>query len=267
MTADARQREAHRQQQMLQALWGRVDTLAGVAQTGTRAARGLRAYRDHAAAQAARALTVAYPTVAQAVGAEALAALAHALWQAEPPRAGDLAQWGGGLPALIAARPELADDPYLADCARLDWAVHCASRAADAPPGPPDLQPLLYRDPAALHLHLAPGTEVLTSAHPVVTIFRAHHGDAAARDAAFAEVRAARAAGLGETALVTRRGLRVAVRALTPAESAFTIALLDGRTLAQALHAAGDALDFAAWLREAVHEGLQVQTVGDEVGT
>jgi hypothetical protein len=263
MSADAaaRQREAQRQQLLLRALWSRATTLPvslWLAQSGARAERGLRAYRDHAVGQAARALTAAYPTVAEAVGDEAFTAIARGLWLHEPPRSGDLADWGLGLPAFLASRPELADEPYLPDCARLDWAVHRAGRAADAPDGPPDLAPLLHDDPQALHCTLAPGAAIVVSVHPVVSIFRAHQLTGEARDAAFAQVRARRAHGQGEVALVTRQGLRIAVRELSPPQATFTAALLAGHTLGQALHDAGDQLDFTAWLREAVHDGLRV---------
>ena len=40
--------------------------------------------------------------------------------QAGPPLQGDVATWGVGLPDFIAAGQQLADEPYLADVARLE---------------------------------------------------------------------------------------------------------------------------------------------------
>ena len=105
---------------------------AGLRERGARLRLGLGAYRAHAAATAERALAAAYPTVAAMVGEEALAGLAWALWQASPPRLGDLAQWGLDLPQFIESRPELEPWPFLADAARLDAAVLRCESAADA---------------------------------------------------------------------------------------------------------------------------------------
>jgi hypothetical protein len=71
------------------------------------------------------------PTVQQLVGDAAFGVIARALWQAHPPLAGDLAEWGGALPDWLAADPALADEPHLADVARVDLALHRAESAAD----------------------------------------------------------------------------------------------------------------------------------------
>ena len=76
-------------------------------------------------------MAAAYPTLQQLFGVPAFAALARAYWHAEPPAAGDLACWGADLPAFVAQAEQLAAEPYLADMARLEWAVHQARSAAD----------------------------------------------------------------------------------------------------------------------------------------
>ncbi|MBA4175071.1 MAG: hypothetical protein C0505_00690 [Leptothrix sp. (in: Bacteria)] len=135
-------RETLRQQMLLRALlgdarpacvggWLRAPGPAG----GPDPARGLAAYRANAGALAERALAAAYPTLQQLLGADSLAGLARHFWHRHPPQAGDIARGGADLADFIAAAPALADEPYLADLARLEWAVHCAATAADA--GPP----------------------------------------------------------------------------------------------------------------------------------
>ncbi len=233
-------KEALRQQMLLRALWGdaRPGVVAGWLRDGPRAARGLAAYRANAGAAAERALAAAYPTVQQLLGDESFAALARACWQRHPPTAGDLGLWGDALPAFIADAETLADEPYLPDVARLEWAVHRAERAADAAPAQ-GLDRLGSDDPAGLVLRLAPGTALVDSRYPIVTIWQAHRST---DDDRFAPVRAAFEAGAGECALVARDGWRATVRALPPAEARFTRVVLAGRSLADALK---DALDAA----------------------
>ncbi len=252
MSAD---KEALRQQMLLRALWGdaRPGVVAGWLREGPRAgsvARGLAAYRANAGAVAERALASAYPTLQQLLGEDAFAALARACWRHHPPTAGDLGLWGDALPALIAAAGSLASEPYLADIARLEWAVHLAERAADATP-PQGLERLAHDEPAALALRLAPGTALVDSRHPVVAIWQAHRSSA---DDRFAPVRAAFAAGTGECALVARDGWRATVRALPPDEARYSQALLAGGSLGAALTAAGAAFDFQGWLIAALQQ-------------
>lgn len=253
-----RDKEALRQQVLLRALWpGSGSTAWQGYVRGLAAGRdaGIAAYRGNAAAIAARALAGAYPTVAELIGAESFAALARDLWRTNPPERGDLGEWGGVLPAFIAASAQLAEEPYLADCAALDWAVHRASRAADAVQGPLlPIEALADTDPARVALRLHPGAAIVESAAPIVAIWLAHQrpADDAER---FADVRAAFAAESGpraETAFVWREGLRVRVTALDRADLAFTRALIEGGPLAAALDATDPSFAFDRWLPHAL---------------
>jgi hypothetical protein len=243
--------EAERQQRLLQALWSREDH--GLAPAG------LQAYRANAGAAAERALAAACPTVQQLLGDEAFAALARALWQRCPPQRGDLALWGGELPALLAEAEALRDEAYLADVARLDLAAHRAETAPDADLDPASLARLADGDPERLRLRLASGAVLIVSPHPVATIWLAHRSTGADR---FAPVRAAFDAGRGEIAFVWRRGWRGDVAVLDAAEAAFMQALLDGADLGTALDAA-PGLDFEAWLARA----LRAQWLADVMHT
>ena len=243
-------KEALRQQMLLRALLGdaRPGVVAGWLRDGARVDAGLKAYRANADALAERALAAAYPTVQQLLGEASFAALARGLWRRHPPLAGDIALWGVALPAFIADAESLASEPYLPDMARLEWAVHEAERAVDAV-APQGLEQLADTDPAALTLRLAPGTVLLSSAHPVATIWHAHRSHAAER---FDPVRAAFAADRGEQVLVARHGWKATVAALAADEARYTGALLGGQSLAAALEAAGAQFDFETWLIEAL---------------
>lgn len=216
--------------------------------------RGLAAYRTNGHELAPRALAAAYPAVAQLLGDDNFRGLARSLWTAHPPGRGDIAQWGGELAAHIEALPGLiAEEPYLADVARLEWLLHRAASAADAALDAASLQRLTTHDPAALTLVLCPGAGCIASAWPVASIVNAHGVGQPSIEEAGRRLREGRA----ETALVWREGFRPRVREALPGEADFVAALQAGRSLADALQAA-PALDFAPWLSAAVPSGLLV---------
>lgn len=253
------EKEALRQQMLLRALWrdARPGVLAGWCRDGAQQARGLQAYQAHAGALAERALRAAYPTVAQLLGEESFAALARALWHRQPPRAGDVAIWGDGLAVFIAQAQGPQDEAYVPDVARLDWAVHLASSAADDAAAPRGLQRLAEPDPGALTLLARPGTALVDSPHPLVSLWLAHRAAGFERADRFAAVRAALAQGQAEAALVWRLGWRVEVAALGAAEARFTRAVLDVQNLGSALDAVGEAggFDFEDWLLTTLQRG------------
>ncbi len=244
------QAELQRQQALLRVLWRCDGEAALLPHMHRDVQRGVAAYRANAGAAAERALALAYPTVQQLLGETAFAQLARALWQAEPPEQGDLACFGEVLPAFIVAAAQLASEPYLADSARLDWAVHQAARAADAPAQVAGLSLLATADPAALRVQCVPGTALLRSPWPVVQLWQAHRGE----PADFTPVRQALAARQGEVAWVWRQGWAVRVCALSAEVVAFNESLLAGKNLGQALDQASAAFDFTAWLQTALRE-------------
>ena len=259
MTTIAATDEALRQQKLLAALRGDTlpaDIIALLRDSVARARRGLQAYSAHAGALAERALGSTFPTIFQLIGEASFALMARAFWRSHPPLRGDLAQWGNELADFIAATSDLADEPYLADVARLDWAVHRAELACDDVGGAATgLEQLATADPDRLCLRLAPGTSLLSSSHPVATIWQAHRGTGVDR---LAPARLALARGQGEHALVWRQGHRGQVGVILEAAIGFTQAVLEGRPLGQALDGADPAFDFEAWLQASLRQGWLV---------
>lgn len=241
--SDASVEAEHRRQQQL---LGALAAPRGDAATPA----GLRAYRANAHASARRALATACPTLAALLGEEDFAALAREFWHAHPPVRGDLGEWGEALPAWIAAHAGLAEWPYLADCARLDLALHRCERAADALPDTASLALLGSAEPTRLRLHLLPGVAVLGSAWPLASIHAAHARGADAR--AFDVARERIAQRCGEAVVVARDGWRAVIHPIEAPALAFMLALADASDLARALDAAGDDFDFAAWLAAAL---------------
>jgi hypothetical protein len=252
------QREALRQQLLLRSLWG-DNTVAAVQgwlrESPERVQRGLGAYATNGGAGAERALAAVFPCVAALMGEDAFALLARAYRLACPPLRGDLALLGEGLADFIAADPQLADVPYLADMARLEWLLDRAERAADAAPRLESLQLLAQADPQALWLQLAPGAALLRSAWPVVTIRAAHQQQADAAEDPFAAAREALSRGDGECAFVWRQGFKPCVAALGEPEARFVAALLHAHPLGAALALAGADFQFEPWLLQALSQG------------
>lgn len=248
-------REAQRQQWLLRALHGdstvteRATWLRGPAFLQQ---QGLRAYQANAAASAEHALAQAYPTVQQLLGHDAFAGLAQAHWHGYPPVCGDLAAWGEALPGFIGSAAQLAAEPYLADMARLDWALHQALRAADDDMPAAGLLLLGSADPEALCLRLRPGHAVLVSDHPLHTLWAAHQSQAPGR---FDDARQALKDARAEAVRVERQSLLAVVTRIDLATAGFEQGLLQGQTLATALTAADAAFALEHWLIDTLRRG------------
>ena len=128
------------------------------------AAARLRIHRHHMIDSLASALAATFPTVQAVVGADFFRGLARAFVGQSLPSQPVLAEYGAGFSAFIASQDVGRDLPYLADVARLDWALNFAFHApaggrlaaADLAAIPADRLP-------SLRLSLAPGTALVSS--------------------------------------------------------------------------------------------------------
>lgn len=260
------------QQALLQLVLGVADgadlsrwLAAGDTAQARRAQRGLQAYRANGQVLAERALAATYPVLAQLVGAENFATLARHFRACHPPLCGDMARWGALLGAFIGASAQLADEPYLADVAHLEWLMHLAGSAADVSPDPASFARLASDDPARITLTLGAGVALGASSYPVASIVNAHLTGSPSLQEAGQRL----AEGRAEHVLVWRQGFRPRVRASTAIENRLLEALMAGRSLLHALNVldvpdavslpGGSAVppfDFNAWLGEAVQTGL-----------
>jgi hypothetical protein len=259
-------RELERQRALLAALWRSADAPTQAAwraqaRNGRVAPeRGLQAYRANAGASAERALAASFPVLRALIGEESFSGLARAWWHACPPLRGDLALLGAGLADFVARDAQLADVPYLADVARLEWLVARAECAPDAAGSAGErlasLQVLAEFPPRELFIALAPGAAVLRSPWPVASLWRAHRPGAVA--GAFEEARARVAAQVGETVFVCRPEWAPRVEIVDEATACFLQVLAAGRdvgtALADAMRHAGD-WAFEPWLVRAVGAG------------
>ncbi len=215
-------------------------------------ARGLLAYRGNAQATARRALAAACPTVAALLTEPRFGAVAWRLWQQSPPLRGDLACWGDGLADMLAADAALAAEPWLADVARLDWALHVAEAAHDSDGPPQGLAGLADTDPQRHRLLLRPGIGLLHSRWPVIAL------RAAVREGGVdAEALARALDATGGDLLVWRDGWRATAEAISPGDARFMRSQCDGSPLADGLDAAAAAeagWSFEAWLLKALRK-------------
>lgn len=217
------------QQDFAQAL---VDPLAGGAMLAQ--LRGddtrLAIYRGNLRAHARRALANSYPVIEQLVGEDFFGGLAQAYVQAYPSRDPDLNRYGAQFATFLAGFAPAAELPWLADMARLEWAVHLAWRAPDAPVL--DIAALAGLEPdrlAAARLVLHPACAVFESRWAVSRLWLAHQEGGPA----FPESMEASAA-----LLVLRAQWRAGVVELGRAEYAGLAAAAAGKRIAEVLDAA-----------------------------
>jgi hypothetical protein len=136
---------------------------------------GLEIYRRNGRENRRDALHSAYPVVARLVGSAFFGEAAERFSRACPSMSGDLHLFGAGFAQFLRDYPYARELEYLADVARLEWAVHESFDAADAPGL--DLA-ALAAVPAGRHaelrLHLHPSVRLVASPHPVVSIHEAN---------------------------------------------------------------------------------------------
>lgn len=184
----------------------------------------LAIYRANVAASAAKALAAAYPVTRQVVGETFFDGLARAYRQLVASTSGDLSDHGAALCGFVSECAHTQSLPYLPDLARLEWAVHRAYGAQDAPPW--DTQSLARVAPArqaAIHLEWAAGTCVIDANFPIARIWLIHQPGFEGEFNVDWSVR--------ECVLVAREGFRVVVSALGAGEAAFIAGSLAGSAL------------------------------------
>jgi Putative DNA-binding domain len=201
-------------------------TFAAQLAAGGGAAR-MAIHRHHIASSLAKSLGVTFSTVQALVGEEFFAQFAQAFVARELPTQPVLAEYGAGFADLIAAHASAQGLPYLADVARLDWALNVAFHS---PRGPRlsagDLSALPAGELAACVLPLAPGTALLRSDYPLDLIWAASQPGASQETVALDRG--------ASRLLVLRQAADAAFVVLDEGEAAFVAALATGLPLQEA---------------------------------
>jgi hypothetical protein len=212
----------------------------------------LAIYRNTAVGTLSHALSLSFPAVQQIVGEDFFEGAAQQFIATHPPTGACLDAYGHDLPSFLAQFPPAASLSYLADVARLEWAVNRALHA-------PDAAPLALGVLAALDAARMPLVSFVP--HPAVTVMRVETPADAIWRAVLAEDEAAMAA-LDLTAgavwlLIERAAAGVQVQRLSAVSGAFTARLFAGESLQRALDAAAVAAPVAAVATAGAPEALE----------
>ena len=218
--------------------------LAGDDQPGLAAevrpgAARLGIHRHHVLDSLASALAATFPTVQAVVGVDYFRGLARAFIGGSLPVQPVLTEYGADFPAFVAGHYVSRGLPYLADVARLDWALNLAFHApagdrlvaADLATVPADRLP-------ALRLALAPGTALVGSPYPLDRIWRAAQPGAPADPVDLASG--------GVHLLVLRRPDDTAFVALSAGEATFARGIAEGLSLEEAAGRPDSGFDLSA---------------------
>jgi hypothetical protein len=209
----------------------------------------LSIYRNTSRSALTNALRLNYPAVQRLVGEDFFAAAADIFISQEPPRTAWLDFYGGGFPEFLESFDPAAVLVYLADVARLEWAVGCALHALDAAPlAPADLASVAEGDQSRVCFEPQPAVSLVSSKYPVDAVWRAvlAHDDAAmaAIDLSSGKV----------WLLVERNANGIEVMRLDEPRWRFAEALFSGRPLSVALESIASA-QAPRWLAEHLAAG------------
>lgn len=202
----------------------RADLESSVVGDTISALQRIGVHRNHIGHSLAAALAATFPTVHAVVGEAFFGVLARAFVARSLPIQPVLAEYGDGFAAFVESFSQADSLPYLADVARLDWALNVAFHRspterlaiADLASIPPDRMP-------GLRLELAAGAAIVRSRFPIDRIWRISQPGAASEQV---DVEAG-----GACLLVLRRVDDAAFVELSDPEAAFVAAVERGATL------------------------------------
>lgn len=144
-----------------------------IAGRGLEPAERLMVYANNHRLTLTAALAGAYPVLARTLGGGSFHALAARYLLAHPSRSGDLHGYGAALADVIAAAPS-PQTPWLAELARLEWAVHTAYFAAEMPAlALAELRGVAAQDHPRLRFAAHPALGLVASAWPVLAYWEA----------------------------------------------------------------------------------------------
>ncbi len=177
----------------------------------------LAIHRHHIQRSLAKALAMTFPTVHALVGADFFRQIAGIFVTRELPTQPVLAEYGAQFADFLAAEEAMHGLPYLADVARLDWALNVAFYSPR--PSAADLTGLSPEVLLSKVLTLAPGAELIRSRYPLDRIWTASQPGAAEGEVDLAK---------GPTCLLV---LPAGFVRLDEGEAAFVASIAEGHTL------------------------------------
>jgi hypothetical protein len=196
-------------------------------------------YRNTVLISLTKALKLSYPVVLQLVGEEFFEATALEFARKEPPQLAYLDRYGGGFSTFLRAFLPAAGVPYLADVARLEWAINRAIHAPDLDAiDVHALEAISPADQERVRFRWHPSISLLDLAYPADVIWRAIVDG---NDSALAEIDI----DAGPVWLLIERG-KIGVRVERMQRPAWMLARqLFSRTAIASVIGASDSLDVA----------------------
>ena len=185
-------------------------------------------YRNNVMVSLTDAILDAYPVVARLVGEEFATAMARVFVTDNLPISPVMLHYGEGYATFIESFEPTQSLPFLADVARLERAWLQAYHAADHIPLTIDVLAQIPPDELSdLNFRFCPGVQLLSSKHPISSLWSAHQDD--------------QLQGLdklptsGEAVLVNRPHYEVSIRVLEPGFFTFLTSLSKGKSLGQSI--------------------------------
>lgn len=177
-------------------------------------------YRNNVAVALIDSLRSRFPVTARLVGDDFFDATARVYAFEHPPRDAVLMRWGDTFADFLASFPPAAGVAYLPDIARLETAWNRAYHAAEAVALEPDTELFSSAERlAADRLVPHPSAGILTSQHPIATIWASHqHGQHVTRPAIWRP----------EDVLVVRPRTQVHVHSIESGSACFIGSLFNG---------------------------------------
>ena len=147
-------------------------------QGGISPAQSLKVYYHSTRGILIDALLSTFPVVTRLVGDPFMKAMVTEFMREYPCGTGDLNAYGAALSHFIQTFSPASDLPYLADVARLEWAMHHATFAPDAPKlNLERLTELSEEDSARIKLIPHPSLSLVHSLYPLEHIWLANQPD------------------------------------------------------------------------------------------
>jgi hypothetical protein len=201
----------------------------------------LQIYRNHYRITLVDSLAATFAVVQRLLGEDCFSAIARVFVDQRPPSQPCLFEYGEDFPSFLGEHEVLARLPYVADVARLEWALNEAFHAPDGVGGEPCLQDvpvsqLLANLPGdrllTMSFVLHPSCRLVSSEYPIDRIWRANQDDARGDeviDLAAGDVRL----------VVFRNAAEVGWQLLSAAGFCLLQSLAEGSSLGEALVRAG----------------------------
>lgn len=203
-----------------------------ILEDGIAASDRLAIYRNTFITSLTSALRISFPAVNRLVGAEFFDGAAQIFIEIHPPRTAYLNAYGAEFGDFLGSFEPAAAVPYLADVARLEWAVNCALHAPDQTAL--DLTRLAGIAPDEIRLVPHPSVTLMRANAPVDAIWRATLSD---DDTALEQIDLTEGPAW---LLIAREDGDVLVTRMDEQAWQFSAALLGGVSLAEAITGIGE---------------------------